>query len=93
MIKIRTKYYPFGKFVAITHWPFIFYKKYSIRIINHEKIHLKQQIELFIVGFYIVYFVEWIFKGYKNISFEQEAYKNESNLGYLKHRKIFNQWR
>jgi hypothetical protein len=33
--------------------------------------------------------IEWIFKEYKNISFEKEAYSNEDNLDYLKTRKWF----
>ncbi|MDG1097782.1 MAG: hypothetical protein P8O20_00205 [Bacteroidia bacterium] len=30
---------------------------------------------------------------YRNISFEREAFTNESNLKYLKNRKCFAQWR
>lgn len=66
--------------------------------INHEKIHLRQQLELLIVPFFIWYFVEffirWIqFKNkkqaYRNISFEREAYANEQNIDYLKNRRFF----
>jgi hypothetical protein len=56
-------------------------------LLNHEKIHWQQQKELWYIGFYIQYFVEWIFKGYGGISFEVEAYANERNLDYLKTRK------
>ena len=52
-------------------------------------IHAQQQKELLIVGFYLVYFVEWIFKGYDNISFEREANNHQENLDYLKTRKHY----
>lgn len=67
--------------------------------INHEKIHLRQQIEMGILIFYIWYGIEYLFRliqyknrflAYKNISFEREAYKNETNLQYLKQRKFYN---
>ena len=60
---------------------------------NHEKIHGKQQIELLIIPFYLIYFIEWLAKGYYNISFELEAYDNQNNEKYLKTRKIFGMWR
>lgn len=67
-------------------------------LLNHERIHLKQQLELLILPFYIWYGLEWLVKwciykdryiAYKNISFEREAYFHESNLDYLKKRRIF----
>ena len=87
---------PFKGYKAITLWPFIFVRKeYSFNNIdlNHEKIHLKQQIELLVILFFLIYLIEWIFKGYRNISFEKEAYRYEEDLGYLKTRKHFAQWR
>lgn len=39
--------------------------------------------------FYVIYFVEWVLKGYQKISFEREAYKKEYNFDYLKNRKPF----
>jgi len=67
-------------------------------LINHEKIHLKQQIELLWIFFFIWYAVEYYIRllqcknhqnAYKQISFEKEAYANQSNLDYLKTRKLF----
>lgn len=58
--------------------------------INHEKIHWKQQVEMLILPFYILYFLEWLFKGYRNISFELEAYTNETDKHYLKTRSPYN---
>jgi hypothetical protein len=66
--------------------------------INHEKIHLRQQLELLILPFYVWYLVEYLFrlvqfkdrkKAYYNISFEREAYANEKNLHYLKQRSFW----
>lgn len=85
---------PFKGYKAITIWPFIFARKQLNDIdINHEKIHGRQQLELLIILFYIIYLIEWFIKGYRNISFEREAYSNEQNLQYLKNRKWFAMWR
>ena len=89
-------------FVGITLFPFIFLKKRDLKqdqiLINHEKIHLRQQRELLVLLFYIIYGFEWAIKffyyknsylTYKNLSFEREAYLNENNLSYLKTRKTW----
>lgn len=96
------KHFFYKNYVGLTFWPFIILKsdslKEDIALVNHEKIHLKQQFELFIIPFYIFYLVEWLirsllylnfYKGYKNISFEREAYQNEDNLNYPVQRKAF----
>ena len=66
--------------------------------INHERIHLRQQLELLIVFFYVWYFLEYLFrllqlkdrrKAYRSISFEREAYENEKDLGYLRRRSFW----
>lgn len=100
---IKTKLLVPKGYAAITIYPFIFTRRIDPKIINHEKIHLKQQIELLIVFFYLLYFLEYIYlmfkysfdrdKAYRNISFEKEAYRNQSNYSYLNNRKTFNQWR
>lgn len=94
------KHFFYKNYVGLSLWPFIILKNPSLKadivLINHEKIHLKQQQELLIVPFYIFYLVEWIlrsiwyfdsYKAYQNISFEREAYCNEKNMNYLKERK------
>ncbi|MCQ0112499.1 hypothetical protein SAMN04487906_3308 [Zhouia amylolytica] len=86
-------------YVGLTLWPVIFVKEDVLKqdqvLINHEKIHLRQQLELLIIPFYLIYLTEWLigivkygnaYTAYKNISFEREAYKNEQNTGYLKSR-------
>ncbi len=87
---------------GLTIYPFVFLKKEQFKqdmiLINHEKIHLKQQLEMLIIPFYVFYFLEFLIrliqyknwnKAYRNISFEREAYTNEMNLEYLNNRKIW----
>ncbi|WP_299435059.1 hypothetical protein [uncultured Maribacter sp.] len=96
------KHFFYKNYVGLSLWPFIILKdttlKEDIVLINHEKIHLKQQQELLIIPFYIWYVTEWLlrsvfyldtYKAYQNISFEREAYYNENNLDYLNQRKFF----
>lgn len=95
---------PFKGFLAINLFGFIFTRrKLSDKDINHENIHTAQMKELLYIGFYIIYFLEWLYKvlfkypfshkAYRDISFEKEAYKNESNLLYLDNRKRYAQWK
>lgn len=89
---VRNSIIPFKGYKAITIWPFIFVREecsFDEVDLNHENIHGKQQLELLIIFFYLIYLVEWIIKGYRNISFEREAYGNEDNLNYLKTRKHY----
>jgi len=92
----------FGFARAITLFPFIFMKrsgdKTNERLINHERIHLRQQLELFIIFFYLLYLGEYLIgrirglnhrKAYYNISFEQEAFGHEYQLDYLARRPVF----
>lgn len=77
---------------AIAIFPFIFIAsstEITPRLINHEKIHLRQQMELLIIPFYVWYLIEYFTKGYRDVCFEREAYDNDSNLEYLKQRKLF----
>ena len=73
--------------------PFIFVQTLENKndpvLINHERIHLWQQIELLFIGFVFWYYIAMFRKGYRGISFEREAYANQYNLNYLKERKLF----
>lgn len=102
MILVSRYLVPKG-YVGIVIFPFILlkYKHLSTNnvLLNHEKIHLRQQLELFLILFYIWYGVEFLirlliykkwYKAYKNISFEKEAYANENDLNYLKSRSFYN---
>lgn len=103
-MKIK-KYNKFLKFIlrnnirGLTLAPFGIYVRddevlNNEKTINHEKIHWKQQCELFIIFFYILYIIEYLIrkmfqgkKAYINISFEKEAYVNANDKNYLKNRK------
>lgn len=67
-------------------------------IMNHERIHHRQEVELLILPFYILYVTNYLLNrfrysnhhdAYMNIIFEREAYDNENDLKYLNNRKIF----
>lgn len=70
-------------------------------LVRHEQIHLKQQLELLILPFYLIYLVEfgvgfakhrnWQ-KAYRSISFEKEAFANEADNNYLKDRGFYAMW-
>jgi len=77
---------------AIAIFPFILVPdsaRMDDTLLNHEKIHLRQQLELLIIPFYIWYVIAFFRKGYLNISFEREAYMNEKDLSYLRNRKRY----
>lgn len=103
MILIVFKYLTPKGFRGLTFFPFVFLTdkddKLNSVFINHEKIHIRQQLELLILPFYIWYLTEYLFrliqykdrkKAYFNISFEREAYANEKDLNYLKKRPFWN---
>ncbi|MCW3167983.1 hypothetical protein OMO38_05520 [Chryseobacterium sp. 09-1422] len=94
------------KINGITLYPFIFIKnpedKNNSVLINHEKIHLKQQLELLIIFFYLAYVIEYYYhliklknghQAYLAISFEREAFAHELDLEYLKKRKMWGFWK
>ncbi|PRX56058.1 hypothetical protein [Flagellimonas meridianipacifica] len=96
------KHFFYRNYVGLSLWPFIILKEGALKkdevLINHERIHLRQQRELLIVPFYLLYVAEWIlrtilyldsYRAYQNISFEREAYANEKNPEYLSHRNAF----
>lgn len=86
----------------MTIFPFIIFKKRVYKqdavLINHERIHIKQQLELLIFPFYLFYGTNYLinrlkkqdhYTAYRNIMFEKEAFTNEANFAYLKNRKLF----
>ena len=107
MIVIVNKWIPFKGFVAMNFFGMVFVRTeeaeyYDARVSNHEAIHTAQMKELLFIFFYLLYILEYLFlllryrsfqKTYRNISFEKEAYNNESNFDYLKSRKHYSQWR
>ena len=102
MILVCNKLLKNTKIAAITLYPFVLLQKKELRndkiLINHETIHLRQQVETLVFFFYLIYVGEYYIRlwklrnpylAYKMISFEQEAYDNEANPEYLQHRKMW----
>lgn len=90
------------KISGITLYPFILLRSPELRrnriLLNHEKIHLRQQLELLIVLFYVWYILEYLYwylrlgnahRAYQSISFEREAFSYEHDFKYLRKRKIW----
>ena len=88
---------------AMAVFPFILLRNKTQKsdevLINHEKIHLRQQLELLILPFYYLYLINYLInlfkyknhhQAYFNISFEKEAYHYENELSYLSNRKWYN---
>lgn len=100
---IYNKIIPVKGFVAINLFGMMFVRgtrdDISDQLLNHEKIHTAQMRELGYIFFYILYLLEWFYRlpkngnAYRNISFEREAYENESNPHYLHTRKHWSMWR
>ena len=102
MIFVVSKYLTPKGFRGITFFPFVILSNKSDKtnsvFIMHESIHLRQQIELLIVPFFIWYVFEFLIRliqlknrkaAYYSICFEREAYKNEKDLNYLKKRSFY----
>ena len=83
-------------------YPVMLFKYDALRndqtIVRHEKIHFKQQIELLILPFYVLYLLHYLLnlliyrnrsKAYFNICFEKEAYANDQNSNYLLKRRLY----
>ena len=100
IVVVRLLFY--RNYVGLCLWPFIFLKedhlKDDVFLLNHERIHLRQQLELLVIPFYLFYIGEWLIRccvyrdpylAYQNLSFEQEAYRHEKDLDYLDRRKAY----
>ncbi len=88
-------------YIGITIFPFIIldsrFKDDEV-LINHEKIHIAQQKELLVVGFFILYVGHYLwnlakykthFMAYEEIFFEVEAYRMQDDPDYLSKRERF----
>ena len=102
MIVLVLKYLTPKGFRGITLFPFVFVvakeDKEDAVFLNHEKIHVRQQLELLLLFFFVWYGVEFLIRwcqyknrhtAYRNISFEREAYANEKNITYLQERSFW----
>jgi hypothetical protein len=103
-MKFPIVHLPFLPAAGMAIFPFVLVKyselKHDRQIINHELIHLRQQIELLIIPFFIFYILNYLINlllyknhalAYRNIVFEREAYGNDSDYKYLKNRR-FSSW-
>jgi len=88
---------------AMAIYPFILIKSKAYKsdpiLVNHEKIHHQQQLELLLLPFYLLYFINYLvnlliyrshYRAYLNIVFEKEAYQHECDPSYLVKRKRYN---
>ena len=101
-MKFPVLHIPFLPMAGMAIFPFILIKKINYktqqRFIYHEKIHLVQQLEMLLIGFYVLYVLNYLVnlmkyrnhnQAYLNIIFEKEAYTMESDLSYLRKRKLW----
>ena len=92
-------------FKALTIYPFVFVRKdcalrFSAMDERHETTHAIQQLETLWVLFFLIYCLEWLLKlpfckfntkkAYYSISFEQEAYNNQTDREYNSMRGFWN---
>jgi len=102
MYVIVAKYLIPKGYRGLAVFPFVIVKYHfdseNKTLVNHEKIHIRQQLELLVLPFFLWYFLEYTVRllqyknanlAYRNICFEREAYANEFNVKYLKTRRIF----
>lgn len=94
----------FPSIAGITLFPFIILRK-EIRgsaeaaiTINHERIHIRQQVELLVAIFAVLYIASFLwgllrgltlYEAYRDIIFEREAFDKMYDPGYLKERTMF----
>ena len=101
-MKFPVLHIPFLPVAGMALYPFILIKRsHYLRnksLINHEKIHLAQQLELLLIGFYLLYLANYLYnllkylnhnKAYMEIIFEKEAYAMESSVDYLQKRRLW----
>ena len=102
MILIVARYLIPKGYRGITLFPFVIVRgkadaKDAV-MLNHERIHIRQQIELLIIPFFIWYGIEFAIRllyyrdrkmAYRNIVFEREAYLNENNQNYIHKRRFW----
>ena len=88
----------FGRIIGISLCPIGIYVVDGCDeyVVNHERIHYRQQLEMLIIPFYIWYIVELIIRRYKckrtaytSLCFEREAFRNQYDMNYLKNRKPY----
>lgn len=100
MFVVVNKFILTRHFDGVVLWPFVILRREELKknpvFMNHERIHLRQQLEMLLIFFFIWYFIEYFirllkyrnaYKAYSRICFERESYVNEKNLNYLSSRR------
>ena len=88
--------------MGITFYPFLLVREDTRtheELIRHETIHIKQQVELLIIGAWLLYLYEYLYakygkkldtrQAYYYTALEQEAHRNAMNVEYLNTRKPY----
>lgn len=102
---IRNNLLPFKPFTAINLLGVMFVRsdaRIDEPLINHERIHTAQMLELWVVPFYVLYIGEWLVRvtcfrssfrdAYMNLSFEREAYRHMYEPEYHDKRRRWAMW-
>lgn len=84
---------------AITLFPFVICRDKSLKsVMNHEAIHIQQQIETLVIGFFMIYLLNYLINlarykdagwAYRYLLFEKEAYDHDHDCFYLENRKPY----
>ena len=77
MYCLRTRHIPLRPYGALTIGPIVLLRrgvKLSPTLLRHEMIHWRQSRELLVIGFYLWYILEWLFR------LMQETCNNDSTL-------------
>lgn len=106
MFLVVSKYLLPKGFNGLTVFPFVFLRERRLGsdavMLNHERIHLRQQLEMLVVPFFVWYALEFLWRwmrtgnrhmAYHAIGFEREAYANEKDPDYLKARSFWGFWK
>uniref|UniRef100_A0AB33IWN6 DUF4157 domain-containing protein n=2 Tax=unclassified Prevotella TaxID=2638335 RepID=A0AB33IWN6_9BACT len=99
---IHNRFIPFKQYDAINLFGLLFCRKgagITLELIQHERIHTAQMLEMGFIGFYLWYVIEWFIRlfmhgrAYTHISMEREAYAHMHDPNYLLHRKHYAWWK
>ena len=89
---------PFLWVEGMALFPFVLVKhpRPSQVLLQHEQIHLRQQLETGLLLFYLWYLAEYLwrltryrqhYRAYRHISFEREAFQQQNQPDYLRRRR------
>lgn len=100
---VYCSWFPFKGYKAITLLRWIVVRndqrmRFTGADYNHECIHYEQEKELWFIGFYLLYIIDFALtmlyfwnwrKAYRNVAFEREAHDRQHDVQYLQHRQRF----